>query len=252
MSKFCTDLNCGFYKDFPDGKQFKAKLCPYCENPLANEHPNSAEAIIDETSFERSTSLHKAGELIIINNSTVDVPKARDCSTSVTPTDNVIVTFYTAILLTHMRAASTTVSLRFKHSLPGDLSKDLDFKKFIFKNYQGDTYALLENSINIPITILDPGGRKNTLIIPYNYILDGQEERFYSDKGVTCRTLLLNSYTFSVPNLIAQYDMIILPSNLPADQQRDFKTLWRITFHLYSPVTEILRDNKLTLSCWSG
>ena len=41
--------------------------------------------------------------------------------------------------------------------------------------------------------------------------------------------------------------MIILPANLPADQQKDFKTLWRITFHLYNPVTEIFHDNKLVL-----
>ena len=248
MSKFCSDLKCEFYKDFPQGSKFRAKLCPYCENPLINVHPNSVEEYTDETPLEKSSSLHKPGEFILISNNAVDVPKARDCSTSANPTDNVIVAFYTAILLTHLKAASSAISLRFKHSLPGDLSKDLDFNSFIVKNYQGDTYALLENSINIPITILDPGGGKNTLIIPYNYILDGQEERFYCDKGVTSRTLLLNSYNFSVPNLIAQYDMIILPANLPADHQRNFKTLWRITFHLYNPVTEILHDNKLTRS----
>ena len=249
MSKFCSDLKCEFYNVSPQGCKFKVNLCPYCENPLVNVPPNSTEENTDETLLERSSFLHKPGEFILINNNAVDVPKARDCSTSVNPTDNVIVTFYTAILLTHLKAASSNISLRFKHSLPGDLSKDLDFSSFIIvKNYQGDTYALLRNSISIPITILDPGGVKNTLIIPYNYILDDQEERIYSDKGVTSRTLLLNSSNFSVPNLISQYDMVILPANLPADQQRDFKTLWRITFHLYNPVTEILHDNKLTKS----
>ena len=53
---------------------------------------------------------------------------------------------------------------------------------------------------------------------------------------------------FVIPNVIDQYDMIITPENLPADQQKDFKELWRVTFHLYSPVTEILHDNKLTSS----
>ena len=248
MSNFCSDPTCSFYEDFPEGKKFKIKVCPYCEAPLINMHPNSVSEISDATQLEESNSLLKPGEFIFINNNAVDVPKARDSSAPVNPTNNVIVTFYTAILLTHLKAASSRISLRFRQSLPGDLSRDLDFNKFIVKTYQGSTYALLENSINIPISILDPGGRKNTLVVPYKYLLDGQEEMFYSDKGIVCRTLLLNCYNFSLPNIITQYDMIILPANLPTDQQRDFKTLWRVTFHLYSPVTEILRDNKLIIS----
>ena len=62
--------------------------------------------------IEESNSLLKPGEFIFINNNAVDVPKARD---------------FTAILLTHLKAASSRISLRFRQSLPGDLSRDLDF-----------------------------------------------------------------------------------------------------------------------------
>ena len=244
MSKFCSDLECDFYGAFPDGSKFKTNLCPYCEAPLIGEHPNSVKEMNNETPLKESSSLY---EWMFPSNNVVDVPNARPRSAPLNPINNVVVTFYTAILLTHYKSASSVISLRFRDSLPGDLSKDLNFKLSIVKNYQGDTYALLENSIDFPISILDLGGRKNTLIIPYNYLLDGQEERFYSDKGVACRTLLLNSYNFSLSNIITQYDMIISPANLPVDQQRDFKTLWKMTFHLYNPVTEILRDNKLVL-----
>ena len=122
----------------------------------------------------------------------------------------------------------------------------INSKEFKQRDYKGETYVLLENSINIPIAILDNCDRKSTIIIPYKYSLNDQEENI--QKGVTHRTLLLNRFKFQFPNVIDQYDMVITPENLPADQQRDFKELWRVTFHLYSPVTEILHDNKLKSS----
>ena len=138
----------------------------------------------------------------------------------------------------------TSISLRFTHSFQKDFIK---FKEFKRNNYVGDEYILVENSIMIPISILDRGGRDNTLIIPYKYFLNGHEETLYLEKGVTHRSLALNSQNFVKPGKIHKYDMIVSPANLPADQQRDFKAMWRVTFHLYSPVTEILHDNKLVL-----
>ena len=60
MSKFCQDLKCGFYEDFPEGKKFKFKSCPYCTAPLINVHPNSVKEVADETTGEAilTTSIH--------------------------------------------------------------------------------------------------------------------------------------------------------------------------------------------------
>ena len=52
MFKFCPDLKCEFYYDFPEGSKFKFKLCPYCEAPLIDVRPNSVKEITDETTEE--------------------------------------------------------------------------------------------------------------------------------------------------------------------------------------------------------
>ena len=190
------------------------------------------------------TSLNTHGDFIIVNNDIINIPRPFPQRASIISTENIVVTFHTAILLTHFKAVSSSISLRFTHSFQKDFIK---FKEFKPNNYGGDEYILVENSIMIPISILDRGGRDNTLIIPYKYFLNGHEETLYLEKGVTHRSLALNSQNFIKPGKINKYDMIVSPANLPADQQRDFKALWRATFHLYSPVTEILRDNKLVL-----
>ena len=228
MSKFCPDLHCDFYDSFPNGNErIKTQVCLFCQKPFIDYKPEAQPDVI---------SLDTQGDLI-----------TQPISVTLVPTENVNVIFHTAILLTHFKAASS-ISLRFKHQFPKELNINIiNLKEFKRRDYRGDTYILLENSISIPIAILDSSGRKSTLIMPYKYFLNDQEESFYLQKGVTHRTLLLNRFKFQLPNVINQYDIIITPGNLPAHQQRDFKTLWRVTFHLYSPVTEIFHDNKLIL-----
>ena len=238
MSKFCPDLNCDFYDAYPNGsKKIKAPNCYICNNPFIDYKPEVEPAVIEPEDTE---------DIILVNNDALHIPTTTSQPVSITPTENVIVIFHTAILLTHFKAASSSVSLRFKYQFPKELNMNfINSKEFKQSDYKGEAYVLLENSINIPIAILDNCGRKST-IIPYKYFLNDQEENL--QKGVTHRTLLLNRFKFQFPNVIDQYDMIITPGNLPADQQRDFKELWRVTFHLYSPVTEILHDNKLKSS----
>ena len=244
MSKFCPDLNCYFYKTFPDGgENITIEICFICQKPFIDYKPE-----VQSVVRKPKLSLDTQGDLIVVNTNTLNIPTPQPVSMTVIPTENVVVIFRTAILLTHFKAVSS-ISHRFNYHFPRELNVNFsDLRVFKERNYRGDTYVLLENSISIPIAILDHCGSKQTLIIPYRYMLDGQEERFHSDKGITCRSLLLNRSNFSFPNIITKYDMIILPANLPADQQRDFKTLWRITFHLYIPLTEILRGNKLISS----
>ena len=243
MSKFCPDLHCNFYKSFPDGSEIiQTQVCFICQKPFIDYKPEAQPDVV-----EPDTSLDTQEDLIVVNNNVMNIPTPTSQPVSITVTENVIVVFHTAILLTHFKAASS-ISLRFKHQFPKELNINIiNLKEFKRRDYRGDTYILLENSISIPIAILDSSGRKSTLIMPYKYFLNDQEESFYLQKGVTHRTLLLNRFKFQLPNVINQYDMIITPENLPAHQQRDFKTLWRVTFHLYSPVTEIFHDNKLIL-----
>ena len=238
MSKFCPDLNCDFYDAYPNGsKKIKTPVCHICQEPLIDYKPEAQPAVIEPEDTE---------DIILVNNDALHIPTTSQ-SVSITPTENVIVIFHTAILLTHFKAAYTSISLRFKYQFPKELNMNfINSKGFKLGDYKGETYVLVENSINIPIAILDNCGRKSTIIIPYKYFLNDQEEKI--QKGVTHRTLLLNRFKFQLPNVINQYDMIITPENLPADQQRDFKELWRVTFHLYSPVTEIFCDNKLKSS----
>ena len=244
MSKFCPDLNCSFYTNFPDGcENIAIEICFMCQKPFIDYKPE-----VQSVVTKPKLSLDTQGGLIVVNTNTLNIPTPQPVSMTVIPTENVVVIFRTAILLTHFKAVSS-ISHKFNYHFPRELNVSFsDLRVFKERDYRGDTYVLLENSISIPIAILDHCGSKQTLIIPYRYMLDGQEERFHSDKGITCRSLLLNRSNFSFPNIITKYDMIILPANLPADQQRDFKTLWRITFHLYIPLTEILRGNKLAIS----
>ena len=72
--------------------------------------------MIKEIPLKESNSLY---EWMFISNNVVDVPKARPRSTSVNPTNNVVVTFYTAILLTHYKPASSVLSLRFRSWVTG-------------------------------------------------------------------------------------------------------------------------------------
>ena len=121
MLKFCSNLKCEFYGVFPEGSTFKAKLCPYCEAPLIGEHPNSVKEMTNETPLKESSSLY---EWMFISNNVVNIPKARDRSASVNPTNNVVVTFYTAILLTHYEPASSVISLRFRSWVTGSRGRD--------------------------------------------------------------------------------------------------------------------------------
>ena len=210
----------------------------FCQEPFIDHKPQPAEDV-------PKVSLNTHGNSIIVSNDVINIPKPLFQPVSIIPTEYVIVTFHTAILRTHFKADYSGISLRFTHSFQKDFIK---FKEFTQNDHNGDTYILVENSIKIPIAILDSGGRDNTLIIPYKYFLNGQEENLYLEKGVTHRSIVLNSLNFLKPGKINKYDMIVSPANLPADQQRDFKTLWRVTFHLFSPVTEILHDNKLIRS----
>ena len=210
----------------------------FCQEPFIDHKPQPAEDV-------PKVSLNTHGNSIIVSNDAINTPKPLFQPVSIIPTEYVIVTFHTAILRTHFKEDYSGISLRFTHSFQKDFIK---FKEFTQNDHNGDTYILVENSIKIHIAILDSGGRDNTLIIPYKYFLNGQEENLYLEKGVTHRSLVLNSLNFFKPGKINKYDMIVSPANLPTDQQRDFKELWRVTFHLYSPVTEILHDNKLTSS----
>ena len=238
MSKFCPDLNCDFYDAYPDGnKKIKTPICFLCKKPFIDYKPEAQPTVIEPEDTEVN--------LMYTNISVVNFPTTTSQPVSIIPAENVIIIFHTAILLAHFKAASS-ISLRFKYQFPKELS--MNIIRNLNSDYKGETYVLLENSINIPITTLDNCDRNSTLIIPYKYFLNDQEENFYLQKGVTHRTLLLNRFKFQLPNVIDQYDMIITPENLPTDQQRDFKELWRVTFHLYSPVTEILHDNKLKSS----
>ena len=93
MSKFCQDLKCDFYNDddtsYPDGCPLKFKVCPYCTNPLTDVRPNTV--VTDEI-------LQKC-----------DSPKPQPGPAPLCPTNNVVVTFYTAILLTHYKPASSVI-----------------------------------------------------------------------------------------------------------------------------------------------
>ena len=96
MSKICQDLKCEFYEDFPDGSKFKFLNCPHCSTHLIDVHPNSVKEVTGETT-EECNSKHKC-EFIDIDNR-----RARYRLAPLGPTNNVVVTFYTAISLTHYK-----------------------------------------------------------------------------------------------------------------------------------------------------
>ena len=162
--------------------------------------------------------------------------------------NNVIVTFYTAIQLSHL-TKTCSVSLRFAYSPLIELKLVLlEFKNYRVKNYEGTTYALLTNSVSIPSKILHICGGVKTLFIPYRYYLGSQKEKYYYEKDISHRSLILSYSSFFVPNVINQYDMVILPPGLTHEERnyyKDFKKLWEILFNLYSPVVELNKEGRL-------
>ncbi|KAI6651521.1 hypothetical protein LOD99_5129 [Oopsacas minuta] len=246
MSKICQDLNCKFFEDFPDRKNFIISICPYCKGPLIDNKPQSVEEKTDlesEVEVPQPSFDTQEDDAIMVDSSIVNIHKTPTQRGSYISTDHVIVIFHSAILLSHFKEYSSSISLQFKRSFFGDNEKDsiLQFPNFNLGNYEGSTYALFENSIKINLDILHSVHETKTMILPYKYFLNDQEEKFFSDKEVTYRTLLLNCYNFRLPNVIMKYDMIISPPNLHKDQQKDLQTLSRITFHLYTPVTTFLK-----------
>ena len=253
MSQFCADINCAFYITFPDGTNiFTAEVCPLCsKSPLIGEKPLPPDEQIAEPPTSSLSSIESDRELLMVNNCAIDAPISlahKHCSLQ---TDNVIVTFYTAILLRHFKSARPNMSVRFENShLMESLVGSLDVNVFQQKDYENNTYALLRNSINIPLKILRNSGVKGdeTLVIPYRYLLNGLEEKLCSEKGATHRALLLHSSNFYSPNFIDKYDMLILPPDLANEDQHfyhDVKLSWKIIFNLYSPNLSLSKEGKL-------
>ena len=234
MSKFCADISCNFYTSFPDGTSiFQVEVCPICtKSSLVDKKPLPPD--------EQIPSIESEGHLLIVRNLELEFPNSPTHKPPNLSTDNVIVTFYTAILLSHFKSAHSRISIRFDashlmHYIDG--SSDLKHRQ---KKYNSDAYALLRNSFNISIEIINTCGIKGdeNIIIPYKYILNGQEEVLCSNQGATHRALLLHSSNFSLPNLIDKYDMLILPPDLPSEEKylySDIKLSLETVFNLYSP-----------------
>ena len=247
MSKFCPDINCDFYENFHNGAKMKSQSCPFCLAPLVNEKPLHPDEHFAEQSTEAEPSIESDGDLLIVNNHAIDLPMPSKPSSI--PTENVIVTFYTAIQLRHFSNNYSNISLRFDYSPLVELNLEvLEFKNYKVKKYKGITYALLYNSVCIPSKILDICGSHKSFIIPYRYYLDGRKEKFCSEKGVSYRSIVLSNSSFFVPNVINKYDTIILPPSLTLEEKndyKDFKILWKILFNLYSPELDLSKEGRL-------
>ena len=243
MSKFCADINCNFYKSFPDGTSiFTAEICPICsKNSLVDKKPLPPEEQITEHSVSSLHSIESDGDLLKVSNLELEFPNFPAEKPSNLSTDNVIITFYTAILLSHFKSAHYRISIRFNNShLIQSVDDSLELICFEQKEYNSNAYALLRNSVNISLTIFKICGVKSNenLILPYKYILNGQEEVLCSNQGATHRALLLHSSNFSLPNLMDKYDMLILPPDLPHKDKylySDIKLSLETVFNLYSP-----------------
>ena len=250
MSKYCTDINCDFYETFPNGSlKMKTPICPFCTiNPLINEKPLPADVIPEQTSISQSL-IGSDEDYLIVNNYALDLPISPAHKPSNKPTDKVIVTFYTAILLSHFQSAHSHISIRFDNYSQVDLIEDsFELKYNTHKEYESNNYALLSYTVHIPSKTLNSCKSDENLIIPYRYYLNGQEEILCSKKGATHRALLLHSSNFFVPNLIEKYDMLILPPDLALEDQylyNDFKLSWKIIFNLYSPNLKLSKKGKL-------
>ena len=253
MSKFCADINCNFYTTFPDGTGiFTAEICPICsKNSLVDKKPLPPEEQIAEHSVSSIPSIESDADLLIINNLELEFPNSPTHKPTNLPANKIIVTFHTAILLSHSKSADSRISIRFDNShLMQFIDRSLELKPFEQKEYGGNAYALLRNSINIPLTILKTCGVKNdeSMIIPYKYILNGQEEVLCSNQGATHRALILHSSNFSLPNLINKYDMLILPPDLTSKEKylySDIKLSLETVFTLYSPNLVLSKEGRL-------
>ena len=253
MSKFCADINCDFYNMFADGtNKFTAEKCPFCsKSSLVDKKPLPPDEQIAEHSVSSLPSIESEGDLLIINNLEIYLPNSPAQKLPNLSTDKVAVTFYTAILLSHSKSADPRISIRFDNShLMQFIDRSLELKPFEQKEYGCNAYALLRNSINIPLKIFKICGVKNneSMIIPYKYILNGQEEVLCSNQGATHRALLLHSSNFSPPNLMDKYDMLILPPDLTSEEKylySDVKLSLETVFNLYSPNLVLSKEGRL-------
>ena len=248
MSKYCPDLNCDFYQTFPNGAvKMKVPICPYCKSPFADEKPLPPDQLIEEQSITTDLSATD-GFILITKYQPEHIPMSPALNPSSLPTDNVIVTFYTAVQLSHYRTACSSLSLRFRYKPLIELGIELlEFKSYQVKEYEGTTYALSTNSVSIPSQILDNFGKENTINIPYRYFLDNEREEHYLDKAISSRIITLSYTNFFAPNVIHKYDMLILPPGLTQEElnnHKDLKKLFKITFYLYSPNVELAEEDK--------
>ena len=243
MSKFCADLNCHFYNIFAGGtNKLTVETCPFCsKNSLVDKKPLPPDEQIAERSVSSLPSIESEEDLLIINNLELEFPHSPTHKPTNLRANKIRVTFHTAILLNHFKSAYSRISIRFDNShLMQFIDSSLELQCSELKEYESNAYALLRNSINIPFNILKICGVKNdeNMMIPYRYILNGQEEIMCSNQGATHRALLLHSSNFSPPNLIDKYDMLILPPDLPHKDKYLYsyiKLSLEIIFSLYSP-----------------
>ena len=243
MSKYCPDLNCAFYQIFPNGStQMKAPACPFCGSPFVDEKPLPPDQLIEEQSVTTDTSVESDGDILITSKLTINSTAAQSLKPSSPPTDNVIVIFYTAIQLGHLMRYNSDITLQFQYDNLKKLKlEQLEFKSYRVRNYEGTKYALLTNSVNIPSQVIDSSTPNKTIIIPYSYYIGNEKEKYYSDKAISNRCLVLSYSNFFPPNLLSKYDMLILPSGLTQEERNQYKDLKRllgVVFSLYNPIVE--------------
>ena len=236
MSKYCPDLNCDFYEAFPNGAvKMKVPICPYCQSPFADEKPLPPDQLIEEQSITTDTSLESDREILITNKHAINSTVTQSLKQSSPPADNVIVTFYTAVQLSYITRDNTEIKLQFQCDALKKLKlEQLEFKSYKGRKYEGTKYALLTNSVNIPSQILDSSAGNKTIIIPYSYYIGNEKEKYYSDKGISNRCLVLSYSNFFPPNLLSKYDMLILPSGLTQEERNYYKDLKRLLGTVFS------------------
>ena len=250
MSKYCPDLNCDFFEAFPNGTvKMKTPACPYCQSPFADEKPLPPDQLIEEQSITTDLSLESDRDLLITNKGAIHSIVAQSFKPSGPPADNVIVTLYTVIRLSHLVNNGLNITLQFQFSPLADLQLGLlEFKSYKVRSYEDNKYALLSNSVSIPSKILDNSGANKTIIIPYSYYIGNEKEKYYSNKALTYRCLVLSFSNFFAPNVLNKYDMLILPSGLTQEERYYYKDLQRllgIVFSLYNPIVECSDKGRL-------
>ena len=228
MSKYCPDFNCDFYEAFPNGNmRMKSPACPFCGSPFIDEKPLPPDQLLEEQSITTDNSV-ESEDILITNKHTID--------------SEVIVTFYTAVQLSQISRDCSSMKMQFQYDPLKKLKlEQLEFKSYKVRSYEGTKYALLTNSVCIPSQILDNCGANGTIIIPYSYYIGNEKEKYYSDKAISNRCLVLSYSNFFAPNLLSKYDMLILPSGLTQEERnyyKDLKRLLGIVFSLYNPIVE--------------